>query len=62
MKATSALVVLRVGGGREVFGKTIVFGIFRRNGNVYTEVVPDCKGKTLQAVIRGRVSIENIIH
>ena len=24
-------------------GKTIVFGIFKRNGCVYTEVVPDCK-------------------
>jgi hypothetical protein len=27
-------------------GKTIVFGIFKRNGCVYTEVVPDCKKAT----------------
>ena len=48
--------------GRGAYGKTIVFGIFRRNGNVYTEIVPDCKRKTLQAVIRGRVSLESIVH
>ena len=33
--------------GRGARGKTIVFGIFKRNGKVYTEVVPDCKRKTL---------------
>jgi len=48
--------------GRGAYGKTIVFGIFRRYGNVYTEIVPDCKRKTLQAVIRGRVSLESIVH
>ena len=48
--------------GRGAFGKTIVFGIFRRNGKVYTEIVPDCRRSTLQGVIRGRVSIESVIH
>src|SRR5918997_3979140 len=38
--------------GRGARGKTIVFGIYKRNGRVYTEVVPDCKKPTLQAVIR----------
>jgi len=42
--------------------KTIVFGIFKRNGCVYTEVVPDCRKKTLQAVIRGRVSLDSVVH
>ena len=28
--------------GRGVHGKTIVFGLFKRNGRVYTEFVPDC--------------------
>jgi len=28
--------------GRGAYGKTIVFGIFRRNGCVYTEIVPNC--------------------
>ena len=48
--------------GRGAFGKTIVFGIFKRYGKVYTEIVPDCRRSTLQAVIRGRVSLESIIH
>jgi len=48
--------------GRGARGKTIVFGIFQRNGKVYTEIVPDCKSKTLQAIIRGKVSIESVIH
>jgi transposase len=29
--------------GRGASGKTIVFGIFKRNGSVYTEAVPDCR-------------------
>ena len=48
--------------GRGAFGKTIVFGIFKRNGSVFTEVVPDCRRATLQAVIRGRVDLESVIH
>ncbi len=48
--------------GRGASGKTIVFGIFKRNGCVYTEVVPDCKKATLQAIIRGRVAPEAIIN
>lgn len=48
--------------GRGALGKTIVFGIFKRNGKVYTEIVPNCARKTLQAVIRGRIELESIIH
>jgi transposase len=48
--------------GRGASGKTIVFGIFKRNGCVYTEIVPDCKKTTLQAIIRGRVAAESVIH
>ena len=48
--------------GRGAYGKTIVFGIFERNGTVYTEIVPDCSRATLQAVIRGRVSLDTVIH
>ncbi len=29
--------------GRGAGHKTIVFGIFKRNGHVYTEIVPDAK-------------------
>lgn len=48
--------------GRGAAGKTIVFGLLKRDDKVYTEIVPDCKKVTLQAIIRGRVSVEAIIH
>ena len=48
--------------GRGAANKTIVFGIFKRQGRVYTEIVPDCSRATLQAVIRGRVSVESVVH
>src|SRR5919112_1031108 len=48
--------------GRGASGKTIVFGIFKRNGSVYTEIVSDCRKRTLQKVIRGHVALETVIH
>ena len=48
--------------GRGAGSKTPVFGILQRNGKVYTEIVPNCAKATLQAIIRGRVSPESIIH
>lgn len=47
--------------GRGAGRKTIVFGIFQRNGTVYTEIVPDASKRTLQAVIRGRVDLRSVI-
>jgi transposase-like protein len=41
--------------------KQPVFGIFERGGAVFTEIVPDVKAKTLQAIIRGKVSPESIV-
>ena len=34
----------------------------KRNGRVSTEIVPDCQKPTLQAIIRGRVALESVIH
>lgn len=48
--------------GRGAGGKTIVFGVFKRQGQVYTEIVPDASKKALQKVIRGRVSLDTVIH
>ena len=48
--------------GRGASGKTIVFGIYKRNGSVYTEIVPDAAKKTLQNIIRGKVSLDSVIH
>ena len=48
--------------GRGAGNKTIVFGIYKRNGKVYTEIVPNVQKKTLQNIIRGRVSLDSVIH
>lgn len=48
--------------GRGAAGKTIVFGLLKRDDQVYTEIVPDCKKATLQAIIRGRVRLDAVIH
>jgi transposase len=48
--------------GRGAYGKTIVFGIFKRNGSVYTEIVSNCSKATLQKAIRGKVKLDSIIY
>jgi transposase-like protein len=34
----------------------------QRGGKVYTEIVPNCAKATLQAIIRGKVDADSIIH
>ena len=41
--------------------KQPVFGIYERNGRIYTELVTNCSALTLQKIIRGRVSPESVI-
>ncbi|HXH68857.1 MAG TPA: IS1595 family transposase [Pyrinomonadaceae bacterium] len=48
--------------GRGAGNKTIVFGIYKRNGSVFTEIVPNAAQKTLQNIIRGKVSLDSVIH
>jgi transposase-like protein len=48
--------------GRGARGKTIVFGIYKRNGRVFTEIVPNCTKAQLQGIIRGRVELSATIH
>lgn len=48
--------------GRGAGRKTIVFGLLKRDGRVYTEIVPDCKKATLQAIIRSCIAPEAVIH
>ena len=48
--------------GRGAYGKTVVLGIFERQGQVYTEIVPDCSKPTLQGIIRGRVDPHTVIN
>ncbi len=46
--------------GRGAFGKTAVFGLFKRHDQMYTEIVPDCQKATLQAIIRRWVSMDSV--
>ena len=48
--------------GRGASGKTIMFGLLKRNGCVYTKIVPNARKATLQAIIRGKASAESVIH
>ena len=48
--------------GRGARGKTIVFGVYKRNGRVYTEIIPNCKKTSIQAIIRGKVALASTIH
>ena len=48
--------------GRGAGGKTIVFGLFKRGGQVYAEIVPDCSKKTLQAIIRGKIDAAAMVN
>jgi transposase len=40
--------------GRGASGKTIVFGLLKRDGKVYTEIVPDCKKVTLRGLSKSK--------
>jgi len=48
--------------GRGAYGKTVVFGIFERDGQVYTEIVEDCSKPTLQGIIRGKVDPASVVN
>jgi transposase-like protein len=48
--------------GRGAGSKTIVFGLAKRHGKVYTEIVPDCSKSTLQSIIRGKVEANSVIY
>lgn len=48
--------------GRGAGGKTIVFGLLKREGKVYTEIIPDAKKDTLQDIIRKKIDGGSIVH
>lgn len=39
-----------------------MLGLFKHGGKDYAEIVPDAKKATLQAIVRGRVDVESVIH
>jgi len=42
--------------------KQPVFGIYERDGRVYTEIIPDCSLRTLRKIIQGKVSLNSTIY
>jgi transposase len=48
--------------GRGAAGKTIVFGVFKRNGSVYTQILPNVRRATLRAAVQGRVALASVVH
>ncbi len=48
--------------GRGAAGKVPVFGILKRGGNVYTQVIPDTKGKTLLPIIQERIQPDSVVN
>lgn len=62
MNPTSVRAACAANGGRGARGKTIVFGIYKRHGSVYTEIIPNCTKASIQAIVRGRVELSSTIH
>ena len=48
--------------GRGAGGKTIEFGMKKRGGNVYTQIVENCSTKSLLPIIRNKISQESVIY
>jgi len=48
--------------GRSTKQKVPVFGILKRNGQVYTQIVPDVSRATLMRIIRTKVVPESVIY
>ena len=48
--------------GRGASGKVIVFGLLKRNGKVYTIIVPDTKSTTLMPVIIKKITPDSIVY
>ena len=48
--------------GRGAAGKVVVFGILKRNGQVYTVVMDDAKSDTLMTVIKQKIMPDSIVY
>lgn len=48
--------------GRGAAGKVPVFGILKRGGKVYTQIIPDAAGKTLMPIIRDKIQPDSIVY
>jgi len=48
--------------GRGSAGKVPVFGILKRGGRVYTQIIPDAASKTLMPIIRDKIQPDSIVY
>ena len=48
--------------GRGARGKHIVFGLIKRGGNVYTQVLRNCSAAELLPIIREKVNEESVVY
>ena len=48
--------------GRGAAGKTVVFGLLKRGGRVYTKVIRDTKTKTLMPIIRQKIAPDSVVY
>ncbi len=48
--------------GRGAAGKVPVFGILKRGGRVYTQIIPDAKGKTLMPIMADKIKPDSIVY
>ena len=48
--------------GRGAAGKVPVFGLLKRNGKVYTAMIPNAKTRTLMPLIRQKVKPDSIVY
>src|ERR1051325_5727180 len=48
--------------GRGAAGKVAVFGILKRGGKVYAQMIADCKRGTLLPIIKRRVQPDSVVY
>jgi len=48
--------------GRSAKGKIVVFGLLKRQGKVYTAIVPNAKTETLLPIIKHKVKPDSIVY
>ena len=48
--------------GRSTKQKIPVFGMLKRGGKVYTQIVPDVKSSTLRKIIQDRTTLESVLY
>ena len=48
--------------GRGAGGKVPVFGLLKRGGKVYTQIIPDAKATTLMPIIKDRIAPDSIVY